>query len=318
MTVFLTILKIIGVTLLAVLGIVLILLAVVLFVPIRYSSTGKYDSESKPLIEARVTWICHIIRFYFTLNGKEKNYYLKVLWFTLYPKSKPEKTEESSFGEDIEDLDDIEGKNDDKAEKDVESDKDDKTAEALKTDEAFNRLNEAVSEETAEDSKVQALPDKQPQKKEKSEKKSIFRRIKESIDNFKFKFKQICDKISSGRLKIEDIVDKLTDPRTSNAVTLLLLELKKLLYHIRPRKFRLYIRYGFEDPSYTGQLYGFYNSLYGIHLGKPDIVPDFEHSCFEGDYLIKGYVQVIFILIAAIKLYFNKDIKRLIAIIKHR
>jgi len=334
MTVFLAVLKIIGIILLILVGILLFLLLVILLAPIRYSSEGKYDNENRPLITARGSWICNIIRFYFSLKGKEKDYCLKVLWITVYPKK-----DRASEDDDIEGISDKksenktttdEGSDSEEAAGDRElSDKeatgegalketvqegagteadDDAGSEVKNTEEALERLKGKLSETD---------PDITEKEKDKrSDKKSFFKSLKEGIANFRFKFKKFCDKIRSGKLKIEDMVSKITDPRTGAAVRDLLFELKKLLYHMRPRKFRLYLRAGFEDPSLTGQLYGFYNSLYGIHMGKPEIVPDFEHKCLEGDYLIKGHLQLLFILIALVRLYFNKDVMRLWNMIK--
>ena len=72
MAVFLTVLKIIGIVLASLLGVILLLLFIILFAPIGYESDGRYDDENRPLINARVHWLLHIIRFRFTLNGKEQ------------------------------------------------------------------------------------------------------------------------------------------------------------------------------------------------------------------------------------------------------
>ena len=334
MTVLLTVLKIIGIVLLILVGILLFLLLVILLAPIRYNSEGKYDDENRPLITARGSWICNIIRFYFSLKGKEKDYCLKVLWITVYPKrekasedkdkdtgdkradDKAEMTEDGSdTGKESGDEEvpnketSDEGAFEDTIREEKATEADAETvSEDIKADEALERLKGRLSETDPDTGNKEE--DKRP------EKKSFFKTLKEGISNFRFKFKKFCDKISSGKLKIEDMVAKITDPRTGAAVRDLLFELKKLLYHMRPRKFRLYLKAGFEDPSLTGQLYGFYNSLYGIHIGKPEVVPDFEHKCLEGDYLIKGHLQLLFVLTALVRLYFNKDVMRLWGMIK--
>ena len=74
MAVFLTVLKIIGIILLSILGLVLLLLIIVLFAPIGYDSDGRYDDSDKDglLINVHAHWLLRIIRFRFTLKGKEK------------------------------------------------------------------------------------------------------------------------------------------------------------------------------------------------------------------------------------------------------
>ena len=322
MTIFLTILKIIGIVLLSLLGFVLLVLLVVLFAPIHYNSGGKYDDVNKPSIEVHAHWICHIFRFYFSFDGKQKKYYLKVLWKQLRPRvkkkrsAKKRKTEdafdslEEALSEDEPDIDAFE--------EDIFEDENEAVEETLETDTV------QITEETAEADDLYSIEEKSEtpgeEKKKRSSKKrpSFIKRLKHSINNFKFKFREFCDKIKSGKLKAEDMVVKLCDPRTEKAVRELLFEVKYLLWHMRPRKFRMYVHYGFEDPSHTGELYGFYNSLYGIHMGIPVVVPDFDKKCLDGNYYMKGYLPLIFVLISFLRLYFSKDFKRLWAMIKNR
>ncbi len=334
MTIFLTILKIIGIVLLSLLGFVLLVLLVVLYAPIHYNSEGKYDDENKPLIEVRAHWICHIVRFYFVFDGKEKKYYLKVFNKQLRPRVKKRKSRkkkktdyafdslEEALSEDEPEIEAPEETPEASTDKAVAEDTE--TNDAGYIEETAQTDTSEVTEETAETDDLYSIEEKSEttgeEKKKRSSKKrpSFIKRLKHSINNFKFKFKEFCDKIKSGKLKAEDMVVKLRDPRTEKAVRELLFEVKYLLWHMRPRKFRMYVHYGFEDPSHTGELYGFYNSLYGIHMGIPVVVPDFDKKCLDGNYYMKGYLPLIFVLISFLRLYFSKDFKRLWAMIKNR
>ena len=62
MTVFLTVLKIIGLVLLGILALVLFLLLLVLFVPVRYR-VRAYKDDERFFGEARVTWLLHLVNF---------------------------------------------------------------------------------------------------------------------------------------------------------------------------------------------------------------------------------------------------------------
>ena len=69
--VLLTILKIIGIVLLVILGIILFLLAVLLFVPVRYSVKGTVDNNITA--EGKISWLCSIFRYsLFFLRTKAK------------------------------------------------------------------------------------------------------------------------------------------------------------------------------------------------------------------------------------------------------
>ena len=61
-TVLLTILKIIGIVLLVILGIMLFLLAVLLFVPVRYSVKGTVDNNITA--EGKISWLCSILSLF--------------------------------------------------------------------------------------------------------------------------------------------------------------------------------------------------------------------------------------------------------------
>ena len=61
MGVVLLILKILGITILCILGLVLLILALVLFVPIRYRAEGSIESKEKHAGIVNVHWLLHAI-----------------------------------------------------------------------------------------------------------------------------------------------------------------------------------------------------------------------------------------------------------------
>ncbi len=312
MAVLLTVLKIIGIVLLSILCLVLLVLIIVLFAPIGYDSEGRYDGEDKPLINVHVYWLLKIIRYRFTLRGKEKEQELKVLFFTLLPKKeeeeKPKKKKQKKETSKTETKDAADKPDESKTE-------DEKIPDTGPEDreEAFERLEQKISEEIQGDEAAERDEKDETPKKERV---SVFKKISDTRDKIKYKFMDICDKIKDGRMKTEDLINKYSDERTRNAVIELWLVLKRLLWHIRPRKFSIYVHYGMEDPSQTGEIFGIYNSFYPIHRGIPIVVPDFDNKCFDGNYTVKGHLQLFFVLTALIRLYFNKDVRRLYDMIK--
>ena len=66
----LLVLKIAGIILAVLLGIVLAAAAAVLFVPVRYAADAQYDKNSgkKPVLHVRVTWLLHLFRFFMEYN----------------------------------------------------------------------------------------------------------------------------------------------------------------------------------------------------------------------------------------------------------
>ncbi len=225
----LQILKIIGIILLVILGLILFLLAVILFVPIHYRADGDFtDKGNEYNVHARVNWILHIIRVSYDKNKETSDATAKVLFFKVYPR--PE--------------------------------------------EASGTLGER----------------KAP--------------ISSRIEKIKYKLSRLYD-------KIRRVIYMLNDERDKKAVAELLLRVKKLLWHIRPRKLDANLKLGTGDPASTGEITGYICSFYPVYTHHLHLQPDFDNKVIEADGYAKGYIQLIFVLIAAARIYFDKDIRRL-------
>lgn len=87
----------------------------------------------------------------------------------------------------------------------------------------------------------------------------------------------------------------------------------ELINHIKPNKFRLEGRFGFEDPYYTGIALASYNILYP-HLKKYDIntCAVFDEDVLEGVLSINGRLIVARVLIIALKTYFNRNVRTIL------
>lgn len=79
--ILLLILKIIGIIILSVLGLVLLVCALILFVPVRYRAAGDYHKRLTGKIH--IGWLFNLIRFNASYD-EEFNATAKVLWFRLY------------------------------------------------------------------------------------------------------------------------------------------------------------------------------------------------------------------------------------------
>ena len=76
-----------------------------------------------------------------------------------------------------------------------------------------------------------------------------------------------------------------------------LTEGKALFQHIRPRKIKGNIRFGFENPANTGEVLGILGIIYPVLPRKLTIIPDFNQSVLEGSLEARGRVYGIFFLI---------------------
>jgi hypothetical protein len=89
--------------------------------------------------------------------------------------------------------------------------------------------------------------------------------------------------------------------------------LKELFYHIKPRRFKLEGRYGFEDPFYTGIALASFNIIQPLFTNYDvNVCPVFEEEIFEGNFLIKGRLILIAVVVIAIKTIFNKNLRKIL------
>lgn len=150
----------------------------------------------------------------------------------------------------------------------------------------------------------------------KVEKQSIFLRIyskiKAIISKIKYRFIKFCDTIKKICKNVNDLKEFISDDNTKEAFSFLKEEALVLLKHIRPRRIKGYVHFGFDDPSYTGKLLGL---IYMILRGSPKefrINADFENQVFDGEIHAKGRVQCYLLLIVGIRLYKNDNLKLLL------
>lgn len=128
---------------------------------------------------------------------------------------------------------------------------------------------------------------------------------KRKKSSFTDRIKRICEKASSLREAVED-------EENQKALRLLISRVKYLLHHLRFRKFEGRLKFGFDDPAMMGRILGVLSLFYPLYGESFTLTPVFDHTVFEGEIALKGYVRLIHILIAAIQLMMNKKIRGLV------
>jgi len=93
-------------------------------------------------------------------------------------------------------------------------------------------------------------------------------------------------------------------------------EALQLLKSIAPRKVKGYLHIGMEDPATTGQILGYYGMLYPLIGGHIDVIPDFDQVILEGSLKIRGHITLFQAVRTACIIYFNKDLRKLIKLLK--
>ena len=95
---------------------------------------------------------------------------------------------------------------------------------------------------------------------------------------------------------------------------------RRVLRHVLPRKYRIHLIYGCEDPADTGILAGFLAMvLPGIpHRDMILIQPVFDEEIFEGEISIQGRIVLAVIAYYALQFYFARGIRSAIRIIREK
>ncbi len=112
--------------------------------------------------------------------------------------------------------------------------------------------------------------------------------------------------------KINHIKELVTDEENKAFLAFIIQRLKELLKLLKPNKYKIDLHFGFEDPSTTGKILMYLSVLYGLTGLDMKINPDFEEEVKEGEILLKGSFQLIFLVIIVVKLFLNKKFKELV------
>lgn len=304
--VILLILKVLGITLLILLGIVLLLVLLLLLAPFHYTIDAEYYGDVKAV--GRIQWLCFVLDLKGVYGNNKFLYYLKSFGFMISTNDEEDKHYRAVSDEEAESS---------------------KSSGKAKASEA-----EKVPVRVVEDDFV--TYEQEPKPESEPQKKSIFMRIYEGIESgLEWVVTipmRVHDKISELMARILDffanlaenmnkvikkrdmILQKITGVRSllEKPYTKKVLKdgkvlLKKMWKHVRPRKLQGNIHFGLEDPATTGQLLGVVGMLYPVYRNHFVIAPDFEQQIFEGKIYAKGRVQIGRMTFLALRFMLTRD-----------
>ncbi len=330
LAIILTILKVIGITLLVILGLVLFILAIVLFVPIRYKGDGLINDKAKEA-HLKVTWLLHAV--YVQVNychpGKPETL-IKVLGINIDKfKKKEKKTGEDTPSKAVQPT--IEEKSSQKKkkpkpQKEKRQRYDINLALLDESEEEKDIVFDKVSRKEALDAMVQT---QEPPiaSKESEEEPPVSENIRRMVEQAQAlqketwhdKLNKIVNKITSVYNKVKDVIlnikyylDILQEEDTKAMIQITLDALLDILKKLRPRKLTANVKLGFDTPDTTGKLYGLY-WMFKPALGEHVVLePVFEEKVLEGDVFFKGRITIFTILVNALKVVLDKRFKPLI------
>lgn len=157
-------------------------------------------------------------------------------------------------------------------------------------------------------------------------KKNKFSAILGKLKEIQQKIRDIPGIIHRISLTIHGICDKMdwwknfiSHPRTRAGIDFAWTRVKKLLFHVFPKKIHGQIIFDSEDPSVTGAVLAVLGMTMPLHQNRIEVTPLFENSnILEGTVSIKGRIYGFIPVKILLELYFNKDIKYILRRWKHK
>ena len=279
--ILLTALKIIGIVILAIIALALLIILMVLFIPVRYK--GKVYFKEVPDIFLSVTWFFKFLSLNITYKDG-LDIIGKVGWlFKVYSNN----DDDTDINEETEDH---------KSEvREIVDTVNENKKEDISVDNT-NKANVITEENLEAEKKIKAL-DKQ-EKKQSKKKKSKSNKKKSSA-----KKESKLDKLIN---KAKDIHYLLTEEENKKTLLLMLEKTKNLLVHILPKRIVGFFKFGFDDPSTTGQVLEAVAIFYPLYRDDFKIVPMFYDEIIEVDISFKGRLRVFYALYIGLILWLNK------------
>lgn len=119
---------------------------------------------------------------------------------------------------------------------------------------------------------------------------------------------------------VERLRAEFTDERNHRAIRHLISEIRYLLHHYGPRRVRADVGFSLGDPANTGYATAALSVCPFVYGKDCSIFPDFEaeQMYLRGWLDVKGYVRIIHVLLAGVRLLFDRDIRVIIQKVRNK
>ena len=185
----------------------------------------------------------------------------------------------------------------------------------IDTEDSTNTDNGIDTEDSINQSDISSS--KEQKKKNTRKPKNIFSRLVFKAKKIYHKFKTWCKKLMNMLKKADDIKTKLLalaefiDSREfKDNFAFAKVQLGRLFKHIMPLKHRIKLEFGTGSPDTTGEILGALAVVMALTGMNIQVMPDFDNAIFRGEIYMKGRIRLFNILIIALKVYFNKELRR--------
>ena len=280
MQILLFILKVIGIILLILLGLIIFVVSLVLLVPVRYQISGEIEDEYKIQAQGVIRYLFSIFKMVIVYqNGKPE---IDIFLFGIRKKKKA--------------LDESE------------------------TEEVNRVIEENLEAETVSEPEKIVIKDEKPEEIQSEEVLTNKHTIssKKTIRTKKAKVSHGTN--DEKKLSFEVIKRELTDKHNHSVLKKLLLEIKYLLSHFGFRKIETNLVFSTGDPAYTGQVLGILSMIPALYRYEIKLIPDFEADeiYLKGTFFIAGKIRLIHVLMVVLRLIFDKEVRLVVTKFKNQ
>jgi len=348
------VLSIVGTIILSIIGIALLLISLVLLVPVRYNVIAKKRGDF--FAQLKITWLFHIVTakiiFQDELKVVVKIFGIPIYGYKKEKEKVLKEAERNVVKKEKELEDDIENaiiqanslpdtlikdrsfhdtsyrkfraKQEEKAK--VKGNLD--LNEKIKNNQEFEdkaEINQDLDKKSKKNQEVEETPELDQDLKQNKitllgkrikDKFNFVKKLKVAVLKWFYGFKRKYLNVKDIGKNISSYIDIWNSECCKEIRFLLKKQLIRIWKMIKPKKLIVWLHIGLDDPSNTGQVLVWYSILYPILGQNITIQPEFEEKVLEFEAVAKGKVTVVILLIIAIKIYFNKNLKKLINLLK--
>lgn len=291
----LTVLKVTGIVLLVILGLLIFILGLLLFVPIHYRFAGSFYSGLQA--ESSVKWRPVMLNAVVSCENQEVRYVIRLFGQVVMTNTdKKVSWLGRRFFAFADEAEDVFRESEDEAE---ETGMD--WAEAGKHFE--KESGEAVT--GFQESSRRKIGEKT---EETSDRETLFQRIQGKIRAIRKKIHIVMDKLKEINKKKEALLKVYHSKRFELAKKDIIAYGREVFGIIKPDELEGFIRFGLDNPADTGQILGIISMVLPLYDGFLTVQPDFEEACLEGNLKGKGKIRLYSILKLALKVIFNKNL----------
>lgn len=297
LNILILLLKIIMYIILGLLGLVLFIVLIVLFAPINYKVLA--DCHDTAIVKAKLRYLFVSISVCFDQKDKKLENTIRVAGIRIGRGKghKTKRTSEKTVEENENNNSSDEGKKEIIDKTEAEENNIQKTVEK-KQEENQQEIQEEIQQGIQQDKNLTENTILEEQTKKESKKKNKISK----------KNKKREESNSSGD-KLEEVKKKLNALKqfwqldcTVKTRSYLKRYLFKTIKHIGPRKIKGNVRYGFDDPSQTGEVTGYLSMMPFVYQKDFSLEPDFYNKIIEGNVEMRGRIVLGYILRIAVNI----------------